>query len=155
MAQNRVIGIKNGLPWHLPNDLKHFRRITTGHPIIMGRKNFESIGKPLPQRTNIVVTRDRNYSAPGCIVVHSLAEALAAAEPASEAFIIGGAQIYEQALPTAKRMHLTLVHADVSGDTRFPDFVWSDWRIVDREDHNIDDRHGQAYSFLTMERITA
>jgi dihydrofolate reductase len=155
MAQNRVIGVNNTLPWRLPNDLKRFRRITTGHPIIMGRKNFESIGKPLPDRTNIVVTRDRHYTAAGCIVVHSLAQALAAARPATDVFVIGGAQIYEQALPAAKRMHLTLVHADVAGDTRFPELDWNVWRIVEREDHGVDDRHAYAYSFLTMERTTA
>lgn len=153
MATNRVIGINNGLPWHLPNDLRHFRRTTTGHAVIMGRKNYESIGKPLPDRTNIVVTRNPDYRAPGCVVVHSLAEAIAAAGADNEIFVIGGAEIYAQALPLARHMHLTLVHADVAGDAYFPEFDWKAWHLVSREDHDVDDRHAYRYSFLTLERM--
>lgn len=154
VAANRVIGINNGLPWRLPNDLRHFRLTTTGHAVIMGRKNYESIGKPLPDRTNIVVTRNRDYAAPGCVVAHSLPEAIAAAGADTEIFVIGGAEIYAQALPLARRMHLTLVHADVAGDAYFPEFDWNAWQLVSREDHNVDDRHAYPYSFLTLERKT-
>jgi dihydrofolate reductase len=155
MATNRVIGAANRLPWHLPNDLRHFRLTTTGHAVIMGRKNYESIGKPLPGRTNIVVTRNPRFTAPGCLVAHSLAEAIAAAGADDEVFVIGGAQLYAQALPLARRMYLTLVHADVAGDTHFPPFDWQAWRIVSREDHEADDRHPYPYSFLTLERIAS
>lgn len=152
LAENRVIGINNALPWRLPNDLRHFRRLTTGHAVVMGRKNYESIGKPLPDRTNIVVTRNPRYLAPGCIVVHSLAEAIAAAGADPEIFVIGGAEIYTQALPIAQRMYLTLVHAEVRGDAWFPAFDWDAWRITSREDHAPDAHHAHAYSFLTLER---
>lgn len=152
MAANRVIGIDNRLPWHLPNDLRHFRLTTTGHAVIMGRRNYESIGKPLRDRTNIVVTRNPRFTAPGCIVAHSLPEAIAAAGADEEVFVIGGAELYAQALPLARRMYLTLVHADVAGDTYFPQFDWNAWRLVSREDHDADDRHAYRYSFLTLER---
>jgi dihydrofolate reductase len=152
MAENRVIGINNRLPWHLPDDLKRFRRLTTGHSVIMGRKNYESIGKPLPQRRNIVVSRRPDYQAPGCVVVQSLEEALTAAKDESEVFIIGGAEIYRQMMPTADRLYLTLVHADVDGDTFFPEFDVDLWQETMRERHEPDDRHCFAYSFITYER---
>ncbi|WP_119278071.1 dihydrofolate reductase [Calidithermus roseus] len=160
MAENRVIGRDNTLPWRLPNDLKRFRRLTMGHPVIMGRKTYESIGKPLPGRTNIVVTRTPGYSAPGCMVVGSLEAALRVAEAAPhdparprETFVIGGAELYAQALPLADRIHLTLVHAEVAGDTFFPAFDQSVWREVSRERHEPDDQHAYAYSFVTLERF--
>jgi dihydrofolate reductase len=158
MAENRVIGRAGGLPWRLPGDLKRFRRLTTGHPVIMGRKTYESIGKPLPGRTNIVVTRTPGYPAPGCTVVGSLEAALkAAAEapndpPKRETFVIGGAELYAQALPLAKRIYLTLVHAEIEGDTFFPDFDPSEWREISRERHEPDEQHAYAYSFITLER---
>ena len=121
MADNRVIGQDNRLPWHLPADLKHFKQLTTGKPILMGRKTWESIGRPLPERTNIVITRDPDYQAAGCTVVHSVDAALRAAEPHSEVMVIGGAELYRQVLPEVSTIYLTQVHADVEGDTVFPE----------------------------------
>jgi len=152
MAENRVIGRDNALPWRLPNDLKHFRRITTGHPIIMGRKNYESIGRALPDRSNIVVTRSPGYVAPGCVVTHSVEAALAAAGDDPEVFVIGGAELYAQTLAHARRMYLTLVHANVTGATLFPELDWSAWRESTRVRHEADAAHAYAYSFLTLER---
>jgi len=152
MDENRVIGRANALPWRLPNDLRRFRRLTTGHAVIMGRRNYESIGRPLPERRNIVITRQPGYSAPGCQVVHSLEQALAAAGEDPEIFIIGGAEIYAQALPRAARLYLTLVHAAVAGDVRFPPFDQGEWREIERERHEADDRHPYPYSFVVLER---
>lgn len=118
----------------------------------MGRRNYESIGKPLRDRLNIVVTRQSGYQAPGCVVVHSLEEALAVARGHPEVFVIGGAEIYAQALPRAQRLYLTLVHATLPGDTYFPDFDRSEWQEVERERHPSDARHPYAYSFVTLER---
>lgn len=152
MAENRVIGCDNTLPWRLPNDLKHFRRVTMGHPIIMGRKNYESIGKPLPGRTNIVVTRTPDYRAPGCVVVHSVEAALVAAGNDAEIFVIGGAELYSQTLAQAGRLYLTEVHANVLGDVLFPSFDRAGWHELAREAHKADAEHGYDYSFVTLER---
>jgi dihydrofolate reductase len=152
LAENRVIGVNNTLPWRLPADLKHFRRLTTGHPIIMGRRNYESIGRPLPERENIVVTRRPDFSAPGCRIVNSIDAAIAAAGTAAEIFIIGGAELYAQTLARADRLYLTYVHAVVQGDTYFPAFDHSGWRETSRERHEPDDRHAYGYSFVTLER---
>jgi dihydrofolate reductase len=132
VARNGVIGKDNRLPWHIPEDLKRFRALTMGHHIIMGRRTWESIGRPLPGRTSIVVTRDRNYSAPGAKVVHSLADAVAACAGDDEAFVIGGAEIYREALPQAERIYLTEVLADYPGDVWFPP-LGTEWREVCRE----------------------
>jgi dihydrofolate reductase len=121
MARNRVIGRGNALPWHLPADLRRFRDLTMGHPVIMGRKTFESIGGPLPGRQTIVVTRQERYAAPGCVVVHSLAAAFAAADCADEVFICGGGELYREALPLVGRIYLTVVELEVAGDTFFPE----------------------------------
>jgi len=153
LAENRVIGVNNTLPWRLPNDLKHFRRLTTGHAIIMGRKNYESIGKPLPERTNIVVTRNRDYRVDGCLIAHSLDEALRLAGDDPEIFVIGGAEIYREALPRADRLYLTQVHADVRGDTFFPEIDRNGWKETACERHAADDKHAYAYSFVVFERI--
>lgn len=152
VAENRVIGKGNALPWRLPADLKHFRQLTTGHPVIMGRRNFESIGRALPQRTNVVVTRQADYRARDCIVVDSLEAAFGACGDASEVFIIGGAEIYAQTVDRAGRLYLTLVHADVPGDTLFPEVNWSPWREIARVRHAPDERHCYAFSFVTFER---
>ncbi len=152
MAENRVIGVNNTLPWRLPADLKHFRQLTTGHAVIMGRRNYESIGKPLPNRTNIVVTQNPHYQAPGCIVVHSIDEALRRAANDPEIFIIGGAKIYEQTLDRANRLYLTLVHATVSGDTYFPEFNRAQWIEREKEWHEADEKNSYAYSFITFDR---
>ena len=153
LAENRVIGVNNTLPWRLPNDLKHFRRLTTGHAIILGRKNYESIGKPLPERTNIIITRNRDFRADGCLIAHSLDEALALAKNDPEIFVIGGAEIYRAALARTNRLYLTRVHATIAGDTYFPEFDETEWREISRERHERDERHAYAYSFVVLERI--
>jgi len=153
LAENRVIGVRNTLPWRLPNDLKHFRRLTIGHAVIMGRKNYESIGKPLPERTNIVVTRNRDYRAAGCLIAHSVDEALKIAKDDPEIFVIGGADIFRETLPQADRLYLTEVHAVVPGDVYFPEFDQGEWRERSRERHEPDERHAYAYSFVVFERI--
>lgn len=152
IADNGVIGAGNALPWHLPADLRRFRKLTRGHYVVMGRKTCESLGRPLPERVNIVVSTNARYKAAGFAVVSSLAAALDTARRQEEVFVIGGASVYAQALPQADRFYLTLVHADVSGDTRFPDFNRSDWRELERSEHAADARHAHAYSFITMER---
>ena len=152
MAENRVIGAHNALPWRLPADLKRFRRLTTGHPVIMGRKNYESIGRPLPDRLNIVDTRNPLFHAPGCTVVHSLADAFAAAGGPSDVFVIGGADLYAQTFAGADRMYLTVVHAEIPGDTRFPPFAADEWTEIERERHSTDSAHAHAFSFVTLER---
>jgi dihydrofolate reductase len=153
MAENRVIGVDNSLPWRLPADLRHFRRLTTGHHVIMGRRNYESIGKPLPDRTNIVVTRNPSYRAPGCLVMHSLEAALASAQNDPEIFVIGGADIYRQALDRADRLYLTLVHAQVQGDTYFPSIDEKQWQEISRERHELDEKNPHACTFLVYDRI--
>lgn len=152
MADNRVIGIDNTLPWHLPADLRHFKKITMGKPILMGRKTYESIGKPLPGRTNIIVTTDRGYQAPGCIVVHSIDEALGATQESEEVMVIGGASFYEQLLPRADRLYLTLIHADFAGDAYFPDIDPTQWREIGRTDGEPDETNPYRYSFVVLER---
>ncbi len=152
MARNRVIGRDNALPWRLPADLAHFKRVTLGHPIIMGRRTYESIGKPLPGRQNIVVTHDRNYVAPGCTVVPSLEAAYAAANGADEVSIIGGTSLFEAALPHADRIHLTEVEADVEGDTWFPEFDRREWVETEIARQGVDERHAYPLRILRLER---
>jgi dihydrofolate reductase len=154
MAGNRVIGRDNRLPWHLPADLRHFKQLTLGKPILMGRRTHESIGRPLPDRTNIVISRDRNYTAPGCIVAHSLDSALQAASGHAELMVIGGTELYRQLLPRAARIYLTLVHAEFEGDAFFPALEADDWREVERSDHPADEKNCCPYSFVRLERIT-
>ena len=151
-ANNRAIGIKNQLPWKLPSDLKHFKEITTGKPIIMGRKTYESIGRPLPDRKNIVLTRLKHFEIPGCVIAHSLEEAFAKAEDAEEVFVIGGATLYNEALPFANKMYVTQVHADVEGDAYFPAWDKSQWQEVSREDYDADEKNEYPYSFLIYSR---
>lgn len=154
MADNRVIGHSNCIPWCLPKDLKHFQQVTTGHPIIMGRKTYDSIGHPLPKRHNIVITRQVGMNIAGCDVVGSLEEALALAkEDASEQInVIGGGDIYRQALPLADRMYLTIVHGTFEGDTFFPEFSEDEWEVTAREDHEADTENPYPYTFLTYDR---
>ncbi len=153
VARNGVIGKDNGLPWRLPEDLKHFKRTTLGKPCIMGRKTWESIGaRPLPGRPNIVVTRDTGYQAEGATVAHSLEAALQAAQPAEEIMLIGGAQLFAQAMTDAHRIVLTEVHAEPEGDTHFPPFDEGDWTEVWREDHGADERHTYPYAFRILDR---
>jgi len=158
MDENMVIGNNNRLPWHLPEDLKYFKRTTMGKCIIMGRKTFESIGRPLPGRTNIIVTRSRDYEVDNARVVDSLADAIELAENVSfidgtdEAFIIGGAELYKHALPYVDRMHLTMVHAEVDGDTFFPDFAVEEWQEVSKEYFEADEFNPYPYSICVFER---
>lgn len=151
-AQNDVIGDRNALPWRLPDDLKRFKAITVGKPVLMGRKTYESIGRPLPDRPNIVISRQPDLAIPGCAVVGSLDEAIEAAGDAPELMVIGGAELYRQVLPRADVIFLTRVHADVPGDTRFPPIVWDDWNEVHSEYHPADERHAHAFTFLKLAR---
>jgi len=152
LARNRTIGRNNAMPWRLPEDLKRFRRLTIGHAVIMGRKTFESIGTPLSGRNNIVISRSRDWSLSGCVVVHTLEAALAAVEPAREAFVIGGAQIYSLALPHAQRLHMTEIERDFEGDAFFPEFDRSLWREVSRERLASGGSESFDYSFVEYER---
>jgi dihydrofolate reductase len=152
MARNRVIGRDNQLPWRLPDEIAYFKRVTMGHPIVMGRRTYESIGKPLPGRMNIVVTHDHAYQAPGCTVVGSLGEAWAAAAQADEVCVIGGTSLFRESLPIADRIHLTLVDADVPGDTYFPAFDRGEWRETEVMRHASDERHAYPFRILLLER---
>ncbi|HEV2719996.1 MAG TPA: dihydrofolate reductase [Thermoanaerobaculia bacterium] len=154
LAANNVIGRDNQLPWYLPADLKRFKALTTGHHLIMGRKTYESLGKPLPGRTNVVVTRSGDFCAPGIVVVPSIDAALDVARGDAEPFIAGGAQIYEQTIHLADRMYITRIHADFDGDALFPDFDdVTEWRLTDAEHHEPDEKNTLPYSFLTYERV--
>lgn len=151
VAQNGVIGDRNALLWHIAEDLRNFRRITSGHPVVMGRKTYESLGRPLPNRTNVVVTR-QTLELPGCTVVHSLEEALRLFPAEEECFVIGGAQIYAQALPLADRFYLTRVEHPYEGDTRFPDWSPDQWRLVASEAFPCGADYPHPFRFETYER---
>ncbi|MBT2969023.1 MAG: dihydrofolate reductase [gamma proteobacterium symbiont of Ctena orbiculata] len=154
VANNGVIGVDNSLPWRLPADLKHFKALTMGKPIVMGRRTWESLPGVLPGRRHIVVSRNRDYRAEGCELVHSVDEALQLAGDAAEIMIVGGGGLYRQMLPRADRLYLTLVEADVEGDAYFPEIDWSQWHEVSRETHAADDRNLFAYSFVILNRIS-
>jgi dihydrofolate reductase len=151
-ADNGVIGRDNALPWHLPEDLKHFKRVTLGKPVVMGRKTFESIGRPLPGRQNIVVTRDTNYHRDGVTVVHSVDAAMAAAGGAAEILVIGGADLFRLFLPRAERVHLTRVHGDIDGDVRWTPLDEARWQRVAAQEHPADERHSHAMTFELWEK---
>lgn len=153
LAANRVIGRNNALPWRLPADLKRFKALTMGHPVVMGRKTYESLGKPLPGRRNLVISRNRDYSAPGCEVVHSLDEAIAACRGAQEIFIIGGAELYRESLPRAHRLEFTEIRADFEGDASFPEFSPDQWRETAREIHGEEAGVPFRYDFARYERM--
>jgi len=152
MTPDRVIGRDGDLPWRLPDDLKRFKRITMGASLLMGRRNYESIGRPLPGRRNVVLTRRHDYHAPGCELARSLDESLQLTRDDPDLFVIGGASLYEQAWPLVRRLYLTRVHADVPGDVRFPDVSWNDWTLIEKEDHPADDRHAHPMTFEIHER---
>jgi dihydrofolate reductase len=157
VSENMVIGRNNDLPWHLPDDMKYFMQTTKGHCVIMGRKNYESIPekfRPLPNRVNIVVTRQEGFEAPECIVVHSLGQALEKAEGTGpdEVFIIGGSEIYKQGLGLAKRLYLTEINATIEGDVYFPAFNPAEWQEVSRIKHEADNRHAYAFDFVVYTR---
>ncbi|MEJ8801695.1 dihydrofolate reductase [Pontibacter sp. H249] len=152
-AENNVIGKDNQLIWHLPADLKHFKQLTMGHPILMGRKTFESIGKPLPGRTSIIITRQEDYEAEGCIVAPSVQEAIQKAKELDEQVcIIGGAEIYKQALPLTDCIELTKIHHSFDGDTFFPDLNADDWEVIAEEKHEPDEKNKYNYTFKTLRR---
>jgi len=153
MDEGRMIGRDNALPWHLPEDLKRFKAITMGKPILMGRKTFESIGKPLPGRVNLVLTRSRDWQRDGVIVVHSLDEARARVGDVAELVVIGGEEVFKLALPLAQRIYLTEVEARIEGDTIFPPFERTHWREVERRIHPADERNAFAMTFSTLERL--
>jgi dihydrofolate reductase len=153
MDTNGLIGRDNGLPWHLPADLQHFKQITMGRPILMGRKTHESIGRPLPGRTNIVITRDAGYQAAGCVVVNSIDAALQAAGEQDEIMVIGGAEFYRQVLPRTDTIYLTRIHETFTGDTFFPELSAADWREVERSDQAADASNPHDYSFIRLERV--
>jgi len=152
MASNRVIGINNTLPWHLPADFRHFKAVTMGKPILMGRKTYESIGRPLPGRTNIIITNNPSYSAEGCSVVNSIEEALVLTQNEEEVMIIGGASFYQQTLAFAQRIYLTIIHHNFEGDAYFIELDHASWREVERVDHPADENNRYPYSFLTLEK---
>jgi dihydrofolate reductase len=154
VADSGVIGRDNTLPWHLPDDLKRFKRLTMGKPMVMGRKTFESIGKPLPGRQNIVVTRDANYRREGITVVHGLDAAVRAAGDVPEIMIIGGAELFRLSLPRAGRLHLTRVHGDIAGDVFWPALDVREWQVVESEPHDADERHAYAMTFEVWEKRT-
>ncbi|PRQ10233.1 dihydrofolate reductase [Enhygromyxa salina] len=154
-SDNDVIGRDNDLPWHLPDDFRHFKRTTKGHHVIMGRRTWESQGqKPLPHRTNIVVSSRRDYETPGAILVHSLDEGLERARAANEdeVFVIGGTRLYAEALGVADRIYLTRVHTKLEGDAHFPRYDPAQWRELSRDVHEADPRHAHAFTILTLER---
>ena len=153
VSDNGVIGRDGGLPWHLPADLARFKRVTTGHHMVMGRRTWESIGcRPLPGRPTIVITSNRNYVAERAAVAHSLEEALAKVVGDDEVFIAGGEAVYREALPRAERIHLTRIHADFEGDTHFPPFDESGWEVVFEERHEADERNAYPFTFEVWER---
>jgi dihydrofolate reductase len=153
VAENGVIGSDNRLPWHLPDDLKRFKALSLGKPVVMGRRTFDSIGRPLPGRTNIVISRQSGLAIEGTRVVHSLDEALSAAVAAPEIVVIGGAEIFRQVLPRTATIHLTRVHATVTGNVFFPELDAARWRESAVEHHAADERHQYAFSFVTLQRI--
>lgn len=152
-SENDAIGKDNAIPWHLPDDLKFFRKKTEGHPIIMGRKCYESIGRPLPNRRNIIVTRDQTYEAPGCEISSSLDEAImfAGKDHPDEIFVIGGGEIYRLAMPQADRIYMTRVHAEISGDIFFPKIDPTKWKETESLEHPADDAHAYPFTFQTLE----
>lgn len=155
MASNRVIGLNNKMPWHLSADLKKFKKITMGSPILMGRKTHESIGKPLPGRTNIIVSRNLDYRQDGCLVFNDLETALKKArEGAEEVFVIGGSDIYDAILPIADTIYLTIINREFQGDAFFPEIDSNDWSEVEREDIKDDPDAAFSYSFLKLERTS-
>lgn len=158
VAENKVIGKNNDLPWNLPDDMKYFMQTTKQHHVIMGRKNYESIPekfRPLPNRTNIVITRQKNFQAPGCEIVHSLEDALSIARKNNEVevFIIGGAEIFKQGMKVTQQMYLTEIHASVDGDIYFPEINKSEWKEISRVPHAKDERHRYAFDFVVYERV--
>ena len=155
VSSNHVIGYKNQLPWRLPADLKYFKQVTMGHPIVMGRKTYESIGRPLPGRTNIIITRQENYEVQNCIVVHSFEEAMSLCREEDEVFIIGGAEIILQSIQLVDKIYLTRISGVFAGDTFFPEIDHTQWSEIQRQDFEPDEKNAWPYSFIIYERVPA
>lgn len=156
MDRNHLIGDGGALPWRLPDEIRRFREITMGHPVLMGRKTYESIPQkfqPLKGRTNIVLTTQKDYEAPGCTIVHSLKEALEVVSPQQELMVIGGARLFEELMPIVDRLYLTAIDGEYKGDVYFPEFDLREWREIDREFHPRDERHDSPFSFLILDRV--
>jgi dihydrofolate reductase len=154
MNKDRIIGYENQIPWHLSADLKYFKKITMNHHILMGRKCFESIGNPLPGRTNIIVTHNPYFIVSNCIIVHSLDEGILWSKKnnENEIFIIGGGEIYKQSVHLWNKLYVTLVDIDCKGDTYFPDMNWNEWKVLSKEDHSADEKNEMNYSFVVYEK---
>jgi dihydrofolate reductase len=153
MASNRTIGVNNTLPWRIPEDLRHFKALTMGHHMIMGRKTFDSIGRPLPGRTTVVVTRNKNMEIQGCIIAHSLQEAIAVCADDAEIFVVGGAQLYAQTLALADTLYITEIRQEVDGDAHFPELGQNNWREVAREPRSQQEPQPLEYDFVTYRRV--
>ncbi|RFB16869.1 dihydrofolate reductase [Bacillus sp. HNG] len=154
MDKNQLIGKDNDLPWRLPADLAYFKRVTMGHPIIMGRKTYDSIGRPLPGRENIIVTRDTSYKAEGCKVIHSIDEIVKMSEETEqELFVIGGAEIFKEILPYSDRLYITVIDEEFEGDTYFPAFDKAEWQVISKEKGIKDEKNPYEYTFLVYEKI--
>ena len=153
LAKNRVIGIENRLPWRLPEDLAHFKALTLGHPILMGRKTFESLGRPLPGRRNIVITRNADYQSAGCEIAMSIPEAIALCAEAEEIFFIGGAELYKQVFPLVDRLYLTEVQIEAQGDAWFPEFDRTEFKEISRELHTGEKGDALAFGFVVYDRF--
>jgi dihydrofolate reductase len=154
LSENNVVGINNQLPWHLSADLKRLKSITMGHHLIMGRKTFESIGKPLPGRTNVIITHNKEYKAEGAVVVSSVKEALETAKNDSEAFIFGGGEVFKETLPMVNKIYMTKIHQTFNGDTFFPELKSNEWKETFREEHQPDEKNQYRYSFINLERVS-
>jgi len=152
MSSNRAIGLSDGLPWHLPADLKRFKQLTMGRPMIMGRKTFDTIGRPLPGRLTIVVTRRTDFAHPGVLVAHSIEDALDQAGDVEEIFIAGGGEIYRLTLDVADRIYLTVIHQEFEGDVFFPPFDESKWEVVEEQEFHPDEQNPLRFTFLTLDR---
>ena len=152
MAANRTIGINNTMPWRIPEDLRHFKALTMGHHMIMGRKTFDSIGKPLPGRSTVVVTRDRNLKIDGCVMAHSLGDAIAACAGDEKIFVVGGAELYQQAIPLVDTLYITEIRQDMEGDAHFPDFNRDAWQEMSREIRHQETPQPLEYHFVIYRR---
>lgn len=150
LSENNVVGVKNQLPWKLSADLKRVKALTMGHHIIMGRKTYESIGKPLPGRTNVIITRNKDFKAEGCVIARSLEHALEISKDDSEVFIFGGGEIFRDAMNLASKIYMTRVHTSIKGDTHFPEVKPFDWRIIHLEEFKADEKNEYDYSFMTL-----
>lgn len=153
MADNREIGKDNAMLWHLPDDFKHFKAVTMGKPILMGRKTFESIGRPLPGRENIVITRNEGFVAEGVTIVYSIEAALEAAKKYDEVMVIGGDSFYQQMLPLSDRLYITEVHHAFEADAFFPEICPDEWQELTRDEHAVDDKHAHRFSFVNYQRV--